>query len=236
MGKILNDLTQVKEESVSVAATPSEQIVGHDLFAEMNMMIKMQKLEKEFLKSTRIRPSASVVETDELPPEDEDDDDEAAETQHLPIPTEMSNRAPRIRTRLYVTSESHIHSLLNVLRHCADDPADNRIIGPSGDALLAANSEYDYLTHIVFRMYENLAVPIEDEGRFRIELSFSPGAQGDPIQLAAENLMDAHHIPVLERQNLSDPGGVTLDAILGHLRTFAAPWGKSRVDAQSSMG
>ena len=41
--------------------------------------------------------------------------------------------------------------------------------------LTAAQSEYDYLSHILLRMYENESYDIADPKRFRVELLFSPG-------------------------------------------------------------
>lgn len=53
-----------------------------------------------------------------------------------------------VRTRLYFTSESHVHSLLNSLRHWTD------CLDPEASDILGSITELDYLTHIVFRVYE----------------------------------------------------------------------------------
>ena len=135
-----------------------------------------------------------------------------------------------VRTRLYFTSESHIHSLLNVLRYCnleagtkasrtprcsvgnaAERPfsvAETRggvgasspgasdgesknpaTSGPPPPSLLSRRAEtlenigdLDYLTHIVFRMYERFDVPAADPARFRVEILLSTGVGLDPFE------------------------------------------------------
>lgn len=86
-----------------------------------------------------------------------------------------------------VLQESHIHSLINVIRYCQLDDS------PKGEPGLVANEglkrifetkELDYLTHVVLRMYENTAVPLDDSRRFRIELMFSSGAALSPLEVS----------------------------------------------------
>ena len=74
-----------------------------------------------------------------------------------------------VRTRLYFTSESHLHTLLNVLRYPAEDEVG--IIDKDGLELLNEISELSYLTQIVFRLFEDC-----EKSAFHCELSFSPGA------------------------------------------------------------
>ena len=64
-----------------------------------------------------------------------------------------------VRTRIYFTSESHIHALVNVLRYChiGLDNADP-LVCESGQNILWNTPELDYMSHIVFRMYENQQV------------------------------------------------------------------------------
>jgi len=174
---------------------------------------------------------------------DSDEEVEVEETIHRLCPDyarETINSPLRhVRTRIYFTSESHIHSLVNVLRLChmthlqdqqphlsqyptcseplsvggsldgsqqqqlqqqqqqqkessqhhdAHSPgcAGAPLLSPEACAMLDNTVELDYLTHVVFRMYENKAVPVTAPERFRVEILFSPGAVGDPFQVAAE--------------------------------------------------
>jgi inositol hexakisphosphate/diphosphoinositol-pentakisphosphate kinase len=42
----------------------------------------------------------------------------------------------------------------------------------------------DYLTHLVFRLYENKSVPADHPQRFKLEILFSPGAAYDPTEVS----------------------------------------------------
>lgn len=91
-----------------------------------------------------------------------------------------------VYTRMYFTSESHIHGILNVLRYGVGSNG-QRAITEQGLQALNEISEYDYLSHILLRMYENESYDIGDPKRFRVELLFSPGCvivgglQGDDV-------------------------------------------------------
>lgn len=78
----------------------------------------------------------------------------------------------RVRSRLYFTSESHLHSLLNVLRFPAIVPSP---LSVKGQGIIANASELCYLTQIVIRLFEDNHKPSDDPKRFRVEILFSPG-------------------------------------------------------------
>jgi hypothetical protein len=61
-----------------------------------------------------------------------------------------------VRTRIYFTSESHIHSLVNILRFSQLNG--QSLVSEEAQAMLDNTTEFDYLTQIVFRMYENTKV------------------------------------------------------------------------------
>ncbi|KAA0149834.1 hypothetical protein FNF29_05659 [Cafeteria roenbergensis] len=90
-----------------------------------------------------------------------------------------------VRTRLYFTSESHVHALVNVLRCAAEAEGVEDVLTPEGRLLLGATPELDYCTHIVFRLYERLDVAPDSPGRHRAEILFSPGACMDPLERTA---------------------------------------------------
>ena len=79
-----------------------------------------------------------------------------------------------VYTRMYFTSESHIHGILNVLRYAVGSNGQPAIT-QQGRQALNEISEYDYLSHILLRMYENESYDIADPKRFRVVLLFSPG-------------------------------------------------------------
>jgi inositol hexakisphosphate/diphosphoinositol-pentakisphosphate kinase len=78
-----------------------------------------------------------------------------------------------VRTRLYFTSESHMHAVLNVLRfaHLADES----LPAPSYSSLakLEETEELGYLSHLVFRLFEVMGE--NGQKRFSLRVAFSPG-------------------------------------------------------------
>jgi len=96
----------------------------------------------------------------------------------------------RIRTRLYFTSESHLHTLINVLRFahngdsCTGEDCTSPVLSPYGMNLLNQSKEVCYLTQIVIRLFEDTGRLFNDPRRFRVEILFSPGATGTPIHQA----------------------------------------------------
>jgi inositol hexakisphosphate/diphosphoinositol-pentakisphosphate kinase len=82
----------------------------------------------------------------------------------------------RVRTRLYFTSESHLHTLVNVLRFPC--PGGRPCpLSKKGRDIVGAAPELCYLTQIVIRLFENIEKDVNDPKRFRIEIYFSPGAR-----------------------------------------------------------
>ena len=86
-----------------------------------------------------------------------------------------------VRTRLYFTSESHLHALLNVLRY--GSPGHPPIV-KNLDAV-GAIDELNYLSTIAFHVYEKLAAPPHDPNRYRVMLALSPGPDADPFDVSA---------------------------------------------------
>ncbi|XP_011721736.1 inositol hexakisphosphate and diphosphoinositol-pentakisphosphate kinase 2 isoform X13 [Macaca nemestrina] len=98
-----------------------------------------------------------------------------------------------VRTRLYFTSESHVHSLLSILRYgalCNTNDSKNEDGGMvkemeskdeqwkrAMDYLNVVN-ELNYMTQIVIMLYEDPNKDLSSEERFHVELHFSPGAKG----------------------------------------------------------
>ncbi|XP_069748507.1 inositol hexakisphosphate and diphosphoinositol-pentakisphosphate kinase 2 isoform X4 [Narcine bancroftii] len=83
-----------------------------------------------------------------------------------------------VRTRLYFTSESHVHSLLSILRYgsLCDEIKDEQ--WKRAMNYLNYTSELNYMTQIVIMLYEDPNKDLSSEERFHVELHFSPGAKG----------------------------------------------------------
>jgi inositol hexakisphosphate/diphosphoinositol-pentakisphosphate kinase len=81
-----------------------------------------------------------------------------------------------VRTRLYFTSESHIHSLLTILR-CGGLCNDTDDQWARALDYVSRVTELNYMTQIVIMLYEDPNKPIDSTDRFHVELHFSPGAK-----------------------------------------------------------
>ncbi|XP_044131893.1 inositol hexakisphosphate and diphosphoinositol-pentakisphosphate kinase 2 isoform X2 [Bufo gargarizans] len=83
-----------------------------------------------------------------------------------------------VRTRLYFTSESHVHSLLSTL--CFGSLSDELKDEQWKRAMDYLNfvNELNYMTQIVIMLYEDPNKDLSSEERFHVELHFSPGAKG----------------------------------------------------------
>jgi hypothetical protein len=88
----------------------------------------------------------------------------------------------RIRTRLYFTSESHLHTVLNTFRYGCFGSM-KPLLSEHGISIINATPELCYLTQIVIRVFEDNRRDMKDPRRFRIEILFSPGATSTPLQL-----------------------------------------------------
>ena len=86
----------------------------------------------------------------------------------------------RVRTRLYFTSESHLHTMLNVLRFAQDRTS---VLSEQGVNILNDTSELCYLTQILLRLFEDSRWELDDPRRFRVEILFSPGAEATPLHM-----------------------------------------------------
>ncbi|KAG7307476.1 hypothetical protein JYU34_007674 [Plutella xylostella] len=87
----------------------------------------------------------------------------------------VSSPGRHVRTRLYFTSESHVHSLLTVLRFggLLDVMKDEQ--WRRAMEYVSMVSELNYMSQIVVMLYEDPTKDPCSEERFHVELHFSPG-------------------------------------------------------------
>ncbi|DBA02899.1 TPA: hypothetical protein N0F65_005926 [Lagenidium giganteum] len=114
---------------------------------------------------------------------------------------EIKSTHRSVRTRLYFTSESHLHTLLNVLRY---GRAESPVPSPVSDEArkwIEDIPEFCYMTHFVLRVFERFHFPVTDPRRFRLEISLSPGADQDPLDPRPEV-----HFAVAPRKTISREG------------------------------
>eukprot|EP00996_Jenningsia_fusiforme_P006434 NODE_77_length_3467_cov_41.352838_g69_i0.p1 GENE.NODE_77_length_3467_cov_41.352838_g69_i0~~NODE_77_length_3467_cov_41.352838_g69_i0.p1 ORF type:complete len:1052 (+),score=181.10 NODE_77_length_3467_cov_41.352838_g69_i0:103-3258(+) len=221
LGKIIGDVDSMRDEGEAMAGSMDSLAIGGD-GQEGSMSLSqikyMQQLESQtFGSPTRLSQQEG----------DKSDSESEEENVHRLCPTASDDiRSPlrHVRTRIYFTSESHIHALVNVLRyaHLGRGNKSEPLISPQGEAVLGDCSECDYMTHIVIRMFERREVPVGDPERYRIEILFSPGATLDPDVSVA----DTHCTKVKPCVPLHDGTGLTLDQFHAALEPFAIKWGK----------
>ncbi|XP_075934934.1 inositol hexakisphosphate and diphosphoinositol-pentakisphosphate kinase 2 isoform X9 [Anarhichas minor] len=114
-----------------------------------------------------------------------------------------------VRTRLYFTSESHVHSLLSIFRYggLLDEEKDQQ--WKRAMDYLNAVSELNYMTQIVIMLYEDNNKDISSEERFHVELHFSPGVKGvEEEENAPTGFGFRPASAEVARQKQTDPGSL----------------------------
>uniref|UniRef100_A0AAY4BM10 Inositol hexakisphosphate and diphosphoinositol-pentakisphosphate kinase n=1 Tax=Denticeps clupeoides TaxID=299321 RepID=A0AAY4BM10_9TELE len=105
-------------------------------------------------------------------------EDEAVNKLHPLYSRGVMSPGRHVRTRLYFTSESHVHSLLSIFRYggLLNEEKDEQ--WKQAMDYLNAVSELNYMTQIVIMLYEDNNKDPSSEERFHVELHFSPGVKG----------------------------------------------------------
>ncbi|WOL08862.1 inositol hexakisphosphate and diphosphoinositol-pentakisphosphate kinase 2-like [Canna indica] len=223
LGKILIDLRNTREEAISVGE-PNGQ--------EQTCILKTsQEVETQFgllKKNEQTRRTSSTC--DNSSEQEEEDDDRETKYRLDPKYANVQTPERHVRTRLYFTSESHIHSLMNVLRYCNLDESlqgEDSLVCSNGLERLFKTRELDYMSYIVLRMFENIEVPLEDPKRFRIEMTFSRGADLSPLEnhgKEAASLLQEHTLPIMGPERLQEASSyLTLDKFEKMIHPFAMP-------------
>ncbi|KAL6325331.1 hypothetical protein AAG906_023176 [Vitis piasezkii] len=225
LGKILIDLRNTREEAISVAELKSNQ--DQDSVSAKSGKEDADYHSKPHNKNEDTRRSSTTSEKSM----DQDDDDDK-EPQYRLDPKYANVKTPErhVRTRLYFTSESHIHSLMNVLRYCNLDDSllgEDSLVCDNALERLYRTKELDYMSYLVLRMFENTEVALEDPKRFRIEMTFSRGADLSPLEKndsEATSLHQEHTLPINGPERLQEVGSyLTLEKMEKMVRPFAMP-------------
>ncbi|GER35796.1 inositol hexakisphosphate anddiphosphoinositol-pentakisphosphate kinase [Striga asiatica] len=235
LGKILIDLRNTREEAINVAELKSAQennnnnnnnntnnsAVSTNLKEDTDYLTKSQ---------SKLESSRKCSFASDLPVDQDDDDDKEPKYRLDPKYANVKTPDRHVRTRLYFTSESHIHSLMNVLRYCNLDESLQGEPSPVCDSALerlCKTKELDYMSYIVLRLFENTAVALEDPKRFRVELTFSRGADLSPLEGndgEAASLHQEHTLPIMGPERMQEVGSyLTLEMMEKMIRSFAMP-------------
>ncbi|KAI4389068.1 hypothetical protein MLD38_001332 [Melastoma candidum] len=217
LGKILIDMRNTREEAICIAALKSKQ--DQSPKSRENSNESQDSWNHGFMKST--------ASSEKVP---EDDNDKEIKYRLDPKYADVRTPERHVRTRLYFTSESHIHSLMNVLRYCNLDEShqgEDSLLSECGLERLHKTKELDYMSYIVLRMFESTEVALEDPKRFRIEITFSRGADLSPLEkndTEAESLHKEHTLPIMGPERLQEVGSyLTLEKMERMIRPFAMP-------------
>ncbi|XP_030447187.1 inositol hexakisphosphate and diphosphoinositol-pentakisphosphate kinase VIP2-like isoform X2 [Syzygium oleosum] len=225
LGKILIDLRNTREEAISVAELKNNQ--DQDSKSNSSEWDYKDCHLKHHGKNEDGRRSST---TSDKSIDQEDDDDK--ETKYRLDPKYANVKTPdrHVRTRLYFTSESHIHSMMNVLRYCNLDESlegEESLLSNSALQRLYRTKELDYMSYIVLRMFENIEVDLDDPNRFRIEMTFSRGADRSPLEKSrceTPSLHQEHILPIMGPERLQETrSGLTLEKMEKMLCPFAMP-------------
>ena len=101
---------------------------------------------------------------------------------------EIKTPERHVKSRFYFTCASHMYALIN-------------IIGYGYNSILTHNNkksfeelkkifDFDYCSHIIFRLFEDLKVDLQNPKRFRLEIIMSPGSNNNPREANDEHLIN----------------------------------------------
>ncbi|KAG8470288.1 hypothetical protein KFE25_008709 [Diacronema lutheri] len=136
--------------------------------------------------------------------------------------TDVRSPQRHVRTRLYFTSESHIHSLFNVLRWGSD------VSHMSGDTVSSifsdeARAAFDdmelcYLTHVVFRVLHKKGAPLDERTSYCVQVLVSPGVNQDLRR--GESRSARHELVAAAPMVLSSRDDLTLEEVDNFFQFF----------------
>ncbi|CAL8465105.1 g4640 [Coccomyxa elongata] len=210
----MHDAQQQRADAFSATSAPA-RLDGADTIRSDDSLL-----------NAAVSPSSTGVLGTEETAVDDDEVEEDRETLHRLCPAyaqDINSPLRHVRTRIYFTSESHMHSLINVLRfaHISRTEPTESLVSDAAQELLRNTTELDYMTHIVFRMYENKRVPVESAERFRVELLFSPGAGHNPFEVIP--IKQDHTLPIALRTPLHRGTGTTWSQLSELLSPHSTP-------------
>ena len=101
---------------------------------------------------------------------------------------EIKTPERHVKSRFYFTCASHMYTLLNIIGYGYNS------------SLLRENKksfqelkkifDFDYCSHIIFRLFEDLNVDLQNPKRFRLEIIMSPGSNKNPQEANEEHLIN----------------------------------------------
>ena len=101
---------------------------------------------------------------------------------------EIKTPEKHVKSRFYFTCASHMYALLNIIGYGYNSSLTQR--NKKSFEKLKKIFDLDYCSHIIFRLFENLNVDLQNPKRFRLEIIMSPGSNGDPKEANKDHLIN----------------------------------------------
>ena len=101
---------------------------------------------------------------------------------------EIKSLKRHVKSRFYFTCASHMYALLNIIEYEFGSYLSHT--NKKDLEKLKRISDLDYCSHIIFRLFENLNVDLDNPNRFRLEIMMSPGSSDDPRSANKNHLID----------------------------------------------
>ena len=101
---------------------------------------------------------------------------------------EINTPERHVKSRFYFTCASHMYALLNVIGNGYNSTLTHK--NRKSFQKLKKIFDLDYLSHIIFRLFENFNVDLQNPKRFRLEIIMSPGSNKDPREANKNHLID----------------------------------------------
>ena len=103
---------------------------------------------------------------------------------------EINTPERHVKSRFYFTCASHMYALLNVIGYAYNGNSATTNKNRKSFEKLKKNFDLDYCSHIIFRLFENPNVDLQNPKRFRLEIIMSPGSNKDPREANKNHLID----------------------------------------------
>ena len=103
---------------------------------------------------------------------------------------EINTPERHVKSRFYFTCASHMYALLNVIGYAYNGNSVINNKNRKSFEKLKNIFDLDYCSHIIFRLFENLNVDLQNPKRFRLEIIMSPGSNKDPREANKNHLID----------------------------------------------
>ncbi|KAJ0396760.1 hypothetical protein ATCC90586_003216 [Pythium insidiosum] len=112
----------------------------------------------------------------------------------------------RFRQMMYPGGDGGLIRLHSTYRHDLKIYTDCPIKSPVGEEAkkwIEDIPELCYMTHFVVRVFERFQYAADDPQRFRLEISFSPGADQDPLSESVNKHLEVAPLKIISREGLN---------------------------------